>query len=195
MFVAGRPPVGFVQLDEVDGLAHVQALAVLPSHMRQGLGSALLDAAFDWARDHGYPAITLCTYARDRRGTAPFYASRGFVELTELTPELAELRDWERDVGLDEVGRRCVMRRDLTTRPPTRRTAPSSVVAAAAVMPARLMPSCGERLPRLVPVAEHAGHGGVARCGIVVTEMNTPTSAADLARQRQHAGGAGDAGR
>ena len=38
VFVAGRPPVGFVQVDEVDGIAHVQELAVLPSHMRQGLG-------------------------------------------------------------------------------------------------------------------------------------------------------------
>ena len=38
VFVAGDPPVGFVQIDEVDGNAHVQELAVLPSHMRQGLG-------------------------------------------------------------------------------------------------------------------------------------------------------------
>ena len=113
VFVAGNPPVGFVQVDEVDGIAHVQELAVLPSHMRQGLGSALLDAACEWARDAGYAAITLTTYA-DVPWNAPFYAARGFVELTELTPELAEIRDWERDVGLDAVGRRIAMRRDLT---------------------------------------------------------------------------------
>ncbi len=112
VYVAGRPPVGFLQLDEVDGLAHVQALAVLPSHMRQGMGTALLEAAFDWARDHGYPAITLCTYA-EIPWNGPYYASRGFVEIEDITPGLAELRDWERDVGLDEIGRRCVMRRDL----------------------------------------------------------------------------------
>ena len=112
VYVAGRPPVGFLQLNEVDGLAHVQALAVLPSHMRKGLGTALLDAAADWARDHGYPAITLCTYA-EIPWNGPFYASRGFVETEHITPGLAELRDWERDVGLDELGRRCVMRRDL----------------------------------------------------------------------------------
>lgn len=114
VFAAGRPPVGFVQVDEVDGVAHVQELAVLPSHMRKGLGSALLDAACEWARQAGYPAITLTTYEHVP-WNGPFYASRGFVELTELTPELYEIRDWERDVGLDAVGRRIAMRRDLTT--------------------------------------------------------------------------------
>ncbi|HZZ98125.1 MAG TPA: GNAT family N-acetyltransferase [Jatrophihabitantaceae bacterium] len=112
VFVAGRPAVAFVQVDEVGGIAHVQELAVLPSHMRQGLGSALLDTACTWARDAGYPAITLTTYA-EVPWNAPFYAARGFVELTELTPELAELRDWERDIGLDSVGRRVAMRREL----------------------------------------------------------------------------------
>jgi GNAT superfamily N-acetyltransferase len=113
VFVAGNPPVGFVQVDEIDGNAHVQELAVLPSHMRQGLGSALLDAACEWARTTGYAAITLTTYA-EVAWNAPFYEARGFVELTDLTPELVEIRDWERDVGLDAIGRRIAMRRDLT---------------------------------------------------------------------------------
>jgi GNAT superfamily N-acetyltransferase len=112
IFVAGKPAVAFVQIDEVGGVAHVQELAVLPSHMRQGLGSALLDTACTWAREAGYPAITLTTYA-EVPWNAPFYAARGFVELPELTPELAELRDWERDIGLDAVGRRVAMRREL----------------------------------------------------------------------------------
>ncbi len=113
VFVAGDPPVGFVQIDEVDANAHVQELAVLPSHMRQGLGSALLDAACEWARAAGYAAITLTTYA-EVAWNAPFYEARGFVELAELTPELVEIRDWERDVGLDAIGRRIAMRRELT---------------------------------------------------------------------------------
>jgi GNAT superfamily N-acetyltransferase len=112
VFVAGRPPVAFVQVDEVDTVAHVQELAVLPSHMRQGLGSTLLDEACEWARGQGYPAITLTTYA-DVPWNAPFYAARGFVELAELTPELTELRGWERDIGLDSAGRRIAMRREL----------------------------------------------------------------------------------
>jgi ribosomal protein S18 acetylase RimI-like enzyme len=112
VLVVGRPAVGFVQIDEVDGLAHIQEIAVLPSHMRRGLGSLLLDAACSWARSAGYAAVTLTTYA-EVPWNAPFYAARGFVELASLTPELAELRDWERDIGLDAVGRRIAMRRDL----------------------------------------------------------------------------------
>jgi hypothetical protein len=72
----------------------------------------LLDAACAWARTAGYRAVTLTTYA-EVAWNAPFYAERGFVELTSLTPALAELRDWERDIGLDAVGRRVAMRRDL----------------------------------------------------------------------------------
>jgi ribosomal protein S18 acetylase RimI-like enzyme len=112
VFVQGRPPVGFVRVEEVDGLAHVEELAVLPSHMRRGIGSALLESACAWAASNGYPAVTLITYA-DVPWNGPFYAARGFVEVSTLTPQLAELRDWERTVGLDELGRRCVMRRSL----------------------------------------------------------------------------------
>jgi hypothetical protein len=61
---------------------------------------------------HGYPAATVTTFA-DVPWNAPFFRRRGFVEITELTPELAERRDWERAVGLDGVGPRVVMRRDL----------------------------------------------------------------------------------
>jgi len=33
--------------------------------------------------------------------------------IDDITPELVELRDWERAVGLDTLGRRVVMRREL----------------------------------------------------------------------------------
>ncbi len=114
VFVVGRPAVGFLWIDEVDGLAHVGELAVLPSRMRSGLGSALLDTACAWARDAGYPAITLTTYA-DVAWNGPFYARRGFVVLDALTPELTALRDRERAAGLDDVGPRVAMRRALAS--------------------------------------------------------------------------------
>jgi GNAT superfamily N-acetyltransferase len=114
VFVAGRPAVGYVWVDEVDGLAHVHELAVIPKWMRQGIGSRLLERACSWARDHGYPAITLLTYA-DVPWNAPYYRGRGFVELAELTRGLAALRQHEIDLGLDAVGRRVAMRRDLAT--------------------------------------------------------------------------------
>jgi GNAT superfamily N-acetyltransferase len=112
VLVAGNPPVGFARVDEVDGLAHLEELAVLPNRMREGLGTALLEAACSWAAAHGYPAMTLVTFA-DVPWNAPFYAARGFAPVEHITPGVAELRDWEQAMGLDTVGRRVVMRREL----------------------------------------------------------------------------------
>ncbi len=112
VFVADNPAVGFIRLDEIDGNAHIHRLAVIPPRMREGLGTALLEAACAWALGSGYGAVTVITFA-DVPWNRPFYAARGFVESSEVTPELAELRDWERATGLDGVGRRVVMRREL----------------------------------------------------------------------------------
>jgi GNAT superfamily N-acetyltransferase len=112
VFVFGEPPVGYARVDEVDGLAHLQELAVIPKRMRQGIGTALLEQACAWAAGERYPAITLCTYA-DVPWNAPYYAARGFVEVIDLTPGLAGLRIREQNLGLDAVGRRIVMRREL----------------------------------------------------------------------------------
>ncbi|HVU92576.1 MAG TPA: GNAT family N-acetyltransferase [Jatrophihabitans sp.] len=112
VFVAGRPPVGFVWLTEVAGLAHVEELAVIPKWMGQGIGTRLLDRAAEWARRQGYPAITLTTFA-DVPWNGPYYRGRGFVEVADLSPGLRAIRQHERAVGLDAAGRRVVMRRDL----------------------------------------------------------------------------------
>ncbi|HZC69443.1 MAG TPA: GNAT family N-acetyltransferase [Jatrophihabitans sp.] len=112
VFVAGRPPIAFVRIDEVDGLAHIDELAVIPKHMRHGVGGRLVERACEWAREHGYPAITLTTYA-DVLWNGPFYAARGFEETAEHGPGTVARRDEERKLGLDAVGRRIVMRRGL----------------------------------------------------------------------------------
>jgi GNAT superfamily N-acetyltransferase len=112
VFVAGRPPVGFVELDEVDGLAYVREIAVLPSTMRRGIGSGLMERAAQWARDRGLPAVVLTTYA-EVPWNGPWYAARGFVELAGISPGLQAIRAREIAAGLDEPGRRIVMRRDL----------------------------------------------------------------------------------
>jgi ribosomal protein S18 acetylase RimI-like enzyme len=112
VFVAGRPPVGFVMIEEVDGLAHIAEIAVIPKWMRQGIGNRLLERACEWARTNDYPAVTLITFA-DVPWNGPYYAARGFVEVTELSPGLAALRERERELGLDAAGRRVVMRRAL----------------------------------------------------------------------------------
>ena len=116
IFVWGDPAVGFVRIDRVDGVAHIQELAVIPGQMRRGIGTALLAAACDWARAEGFAAITLTTY-RDVPWNAPYYRARGFVEAAETSPELAAIRQAERDGGLDAVGVRVVMRCELSEAP------------------------------------------------------------------------------
>jgi GNAT superfamily N-acetyltransferase len=112
IFVVGRPPIGFVRVDEVDGLAHVEEIAVIPKWMRQGIGGTLLERSCEWACEKGYAAITLITYA-EVPWNGPYYAARGWVETADVTPGLADLRTWEQAVGLDAVGKRIVMRKEL----------------------------------------------------------------------------------
>jgi len=112
IFVVDRPPIAYAQLDEVDGLAHLAEIAVIPKSMRKGVGTKLLERACGWAREQGYPAITLVTYA-DVPWNAPWYSRHGFVEVEPTTPELLRRRRRQTELGLDAVGRRIVMRREF----------------------------------------------------------------------------------
>jgi GNAT superfamily N-acetyltransferase len=112
VFVVGRPPFGFIRLVEIDGLPNISAIALVPKRVRGGVGRRLLDRACTWARAQGYAAITVTAYA-ETDWNAPFFAACGFVETTEYGPGMVELRDWEHAIGLDAVGRRVVMRREL----------------------------------------------------------------------------------
>lgn len=112
VLVVGDPVVGFARLERVDGQAHLEQLSVHPSASRLGLGAALLEAAAAWAARSGHEALTLCTFA-DVPWNAPFYARHGFVELTDLGPGLRQLRETERRLGLDALGRRAVLRRGV----------------------------------------------------------------------------------
>ena len=112
VLVSGDPVDGFIRVGEADGMAIIELLGVVPGSMRHGIGSSLVEAACSWAAGHGYRAITVMTYV-DLKWNAPYFAARGFEPMTEVGPELAELRDWERAIGLDAVGSRVVMRRQL----------------------------------------------------------------------------------
>lgn len=106
-------PVGFALLTLVDGQVHLEELDVHPEHGRQGLGRALVEATFDWARARGYRAVTLATF-REVPFNAPFYRKLGFVEPEdgELGPGLQRLRLRERALGFD-LAQRCILRRSL----------------------------------------------------------------------------------
>ncbi len=112
VLVSGRPAVGFACVEEVDGLAHLWQLSVLPSSGRQGRGTALVEAACAWAASQGYTAVTLTTF-RDVPWNAPFYAMLGFRAIDDLSPALAAIREHEKQIGDDDFGPRIAMRKDL----------------------------------------------------------------------------------
>lgn len=106
-------PVGFLLLDIVDGLGHVEEIAVRPDEQGQGHGAALLDEAAVWCMATGRAGLTLTTFA-DVDWNRPYYERRGFRVLDEheIGPELAALVKQEAEHGLDPELRVC-MRRDL----------------------------------------------------------------------------------
>ncbi|MGY1671633.1 GNAT family N-acetyltransferase [Geodermatophilus sp. SYSU D00710] len=112
VLVAGRPVTGFAVLERVDGDVHLEQLSVHPTAGRRGLGTALLDAAVRAAREAGAARVTLTTYA-DVPWNAPWYAARGFTEVTGPGPELAALVDREAVMGLAVHGRRVVLGRPV----------------------------------------------------------------------------------
>ncbi len=115
VIVAGRPPVGFALLGVVDGLTHLEQIAVHPGHANQGIGTRLLEAVFATAAapQTTNRAVTLTTF-RDVPWNAPWYARRGFrvIQPSEWGPGLSALVEHERALGI-EVAPRVVMRKDL----------------------------------------------------------------------------------
>jgi len=72
-------PVGFLAADWVDGHFHIAEASVVPSAQKQGIGTALIDAAVHRANANGFGRVTLTTY-RDLPWNGPFYSRLGFVE-------------------------------------------------------------------------------------------------------------------
>lgn len=90
--------IGFAQLLEVDGAAHLEQVSVLPEHGRRGVGRALVEAAVAEARRRGHRAMTLRTFA-EVAFNAPFYATCGFAETRRRPPSNAAW--WRRRNGSD----------------------------------------------------------------------------------------------
>jgi len=93
---------GYALADVLDGAAHLEQVTVRPDQGRRGIGGRLIEAVADWARGQDSPTLTLLTF-RDVSWNGPYYRRLGFVDLadSELGPELAALRAYEADLGLD----------------------------------------------------------------------------------------------
>jgi GNAT superfamily N-acetyltransferase len=112
LWVAVRPNaeiIGFAQVMVLDNVAHLDELDVVPEHSRRGVGSLLLATVCTWAREAGYPTITLTTF-RDVPWNRPFYERRGFtvIDSRELGPEHLALIAAEQARGL-RTDRRVMM--------------------------------------------------------------------------------------
>ena len=110
----GGQAVGFALCGEIDGHAHLFEMDVVPEYGRRGIGSALLQSTCNEAAVCGFSAMTLTTL-RDVPWNAPFYAARGFVELSEEVwgAQLAEIVAHERMLGFP-MRLRVAMRRWLS---------------------------------------------------------------------------------
>jgi GNAT superfamily N-acetyltransferase len=110
VLVAGEPPVGFARVDVIAGDPYLSQLSVHPRSMRQGVGSALLEAAVEWAHSNGYDSLALATF-RDIAWNAPFYSRHGFAQVDADTRCLELVQAHETSLRLERFGPRVLMRR------------------------------------------------------------------------------------
>jgi ribosomal protein S18 acetylase RimI-like enzyme len=103
--------IGFVQVDVVDGNAHIEQVSVLPAHQGRGVGRALVEVACSWAVALGLPAVTLTTFL-DVPWNEPLYRHLGFHRLagSDIGPELAAVVAAETERGLHPTRRVCMRR-------------------------------------------------------------------------------------
>lgn len=105
--------VGMVRLSELNpDLLSLDQVSVDPAYAGHGIGRQLLMEAAATARELGYRALTGTTF-RDVAFNAPFYATLGCVEDVDPHPAMRRQREIEREVGLDQLGARLIMRLTL----------------------------------------------------------------------------------
>ena len=102
---------GFVAAKILDGCVYIHEVSVDPDFAGQKIGGRLIKTLCDWAKQRGYPQVTLSTF-RDVPWNAPYYARMGFeiVGMDTLGPDHEAVRADEIDGGLD-VSKRVFMRR------------------------------------------------------------------------------------
>ena len=75
--------VGFLSTEPFRRELHIREFSVHPDHQGEGIGAVLLRAVAIDARNSGFSAITLTTFA-DVPWNGPFYARHGFETVTDL---------------------------------------------------------------------------------------------------------------
>lgn len=103
--------IGFASAEMIGQNLHLWQIAIAPTHQRQGIGAAMIDAIQILAKHHATRAITLTTF-RDVPWNQPWYQRLGFVILTEADtpPDLHRILSDEAQTGLTN---RCAMSRPV----------------------------------------------------------------------------------
>jgi ribosomal protein S18 acetylase RimI-like enzyme len=106
--------VGYAITQEVDATLYLQQIDVEPTYGCRGIGSALVDTIFVWAKLQGYPSVSLSTF-QDIPWNAPFYLKLGFRVLdgSELTAGFQQIRLQEAEAGLP-IAERVIMQCELS---------------------------------------------------------------------------------
>ena len=96
--------IGFIWLDVAlhGDVVSIAEIDVLPAFHRQGIGSALLEHACNWASEKGYRRVDLGTLP-DVPWNAPFYARHGFAVVDKSDPAFAYARERDRENGFPEA--------------------------------------------------------------------------------------------
>jgi GNAT superfamily N-acetyltransferase len=105
--------VGFIVARPIQNSVFIIELDVLPEFSRQGIGSALMQAACQDAQKRGFSLVTLTTFLHIP-WTIPFYSKLGFeiVPYTNLCFEIKKIVDYEEAGGFFKETR-AVMQRQL----------------------------------------------------------------------------------
>ncbi len=98
--------VGFIIVSERSGCAYIEEVDVLKEHGQKGLGKALIERSFSWAREHGFKKMFLRT-AANVPWNAPMYARLGFTPIAEFawSDEMRSINAQEKARGLPVADR------------------------------------------------------------------------------------------
>ena len=97
----GGAPVGFLSTEPFSRELHIAEFSVHPDYQGKGIGAVLLRAIGIDAKNSGFAALTLTTFA-DVPWNGPFYARHGFETVSDLDahPRLKARIEQEMQHGL-----------------------------------------------------------------------------------------------
>ena len=112
----GSKPLGFVAAHPVDSVIHIDEIAVLSASQGKGIGTMLLNALIDWAKEIAYQAevrvarVTLTTYP-DVPWNGPWYRKYGFkeIEAQSIGPWLVAVENEEGNLVRPGYRRSCML--------------------------------------------------------------------------------------